>query len=219
MTHATKKDQNNLFHKKSKKIIAPSSLCLVADSLSDRTLGLSSMDDGLIFQGIEMHRGYIKLWRKLEDSAFFRDPAAFHVFTYLLIKAQFESDKYSCTFEGNHIYLQKGQWVTGRNCIAKAIGWPPSTVRNALKRLESKYHMITLKQDNKRTIVTLLNWDTYQNGFQKQDSERTTRGQQLDTNKELRIRECKEGGGPQISNPTKAQQHVLNELKKLRAMK
>lgn len=136
------------------------------------------------FPGLSMHRNWLKLWRKTEDSAVFKDTNAWHVFCYLLLKAQWKKDKYSCSFEGEQIYLQRGEVVIGRYLMAKALQMPPSTVRNSLTRLFQKYRIISLKTDNKRTIVTLLNWDTYQNEESKQDNERTTRGQQLDTNQE-----------------------------------
>lgn len=136
------------------------------------------------FESISLHRGYIQLWRKIEDSAIFRDSHAFHLFTYLLVKAQYQDEKYSCTFKGQQIYLQRGQVITGRYELSKAINLPPSTVRDTLKRLEEKYQSITLKSDNKATIITLLKWDTYQNGQRKTDNEPTSTRHQPDTKQE-----------------------------------
>lgn len=136
------------------------------------------------FEGVNVYRGYVCLWRKLEDSAIFRDTYAFHIFTYLLIIAQWKSDRYSCTFEGRKMYLEKGQAITGRYRIAKALNIPPSSVRDALQRLSEKYCCVSLKTDNKATIVTLLNWDTYQSVDSKTDINPTSTRHQPDTKQE-----------------------------------
>lgn len=159
------------------------------------------------FLGLQMHRGYIKLWRKLEDSAVFRDAHAYHLFSWLLIQAQYHSDKYSTSFKDGNLYLKKGECIFGRNIVADALQTPPSTIRNALDRLEEKYRIITTKKDNKRTIVTILNWDTYQQPDiktgQPEDNGRTTKGQQKDTNQEGK-KERKEEGKKELgaSRPT-----------------
>jgi hypothetical protein len=131
-----------------------------------------------------LHRGYVCLWRKIEDSAIFRDSHAYHLFSYLLVKAQYQDEKYSCTFKGYQIYLQRGQVITGRYELSKALNMPPSTVRDTLQRLCKKYGAITLKSDNKATIITLLNWDTYQNGNSNPDTQTTSRRHQPDTKQE-----------------------------------
>jgi len=155
-------------------------------ALGSQATGSSVRNGGALsfFPGVSMHRQWLKLWRKAEDSAVFTDSPAFHIFIYLLLQAQYRKERYSCMFEGHQIYLERGECVIGRYKVAKATGIAPSTVRNALQRLEKCYHIISTKTDNKRTIVSLLNWDTYQNTELKEDNGRTSSGQQVDTKQE-----------------------------------
>lgn len=170
--------------------LSTSEVCL---HLPTPTLGAQgSRDQGVLFLGLSVHRGYLLLWRKAEDSAVFRDTAAWHVFSYLLIKAQWQNEKYSCIYRGQHIYLKRGQVVTGRHQIANALNMPPSTVRNAITRLKLVYNIINVKSDNKRTIITLLNWGIYQNNEKKEDNGTTSEGQQKDTNQPLSIKHKEE---------------------------
>jgi len=149
--------------------------------------------------GIQMHNGYIKLWRKLQKSAIFKDSCALHLFIWILTEAQHLNNVYSTGFKDGSLYLSKGQMVFGRFKASENTGMSPSTVRNALKRLSSKYGMISTISDNKRTIVTVCNWDTYQNSKSKQDNERTTKGQQEDTKQECKNERMKEKDHSKVS--------------------
>lgn len=135
--------------------------------------------------GLEMHRGYIKIWRKLQDSSIYQDSYALHVFLELLLTAQRECDFYKTGFKQAEYSLKSGESVVGRHQLSKKLNIKPSNIRNALTRLEQKYRCILTKKDNKRTIVTILNWDTYQNLKFDADIKRTSKGHQKDTKQEL----------------------------------
>lgn len=70
---------------------------------------------------------------------------------------------------------------TGRMQLAMYFRLPESTVRNIIKRLESKYEVLTTNRTTKYTEIRLLNWDKYQKGISIEDNQRTTKGQPEDT--------------------------------------
>jgi len=161
--------------------------------------------------------GFVKLWRKLALSSVFQDPAAFHIFIYFLLKAQWDSETGKKIFiNGKEHIMKAGQLTTGRYQISEATSWPGSTVRNALERLRSKYQILDIEADNKKSLITILNWDSYQGSEtstgqlagQREDINRTTSGHYI---KNLRIKELKNNKNI-ITTETKKE--FLEELKK-----
>ncbi|MBR9802795.1 hypothetical protein GYB59_14400 [bacterium] len=81
-----------------------------------------------------------------------------------------------------------GQMLTGRDHIAAAMGWKPSSARNRLAKLE-EWGMIVTKKDSRGTLLTICNWQAYQveeiEKGQQKDSRRTTEGQPEDSPRTL----------------------------------
>lgn len=117
-----------------------------------------------------MHRGYVKLWRCIEDSGLVGQPTAFYLYSYLLLKATHKPK--SVVVGGSVFNLEPGEAVIGRNKISEATGLSVRQVRTALELLKKMY-IIASRTTNKCTIVSIVNWDTYQ-GNQEQS------GQQID---------------------------------------
>jgi len=106
-----------------------------------------------------MNRGYVKLWRKTIDSGLLQNAAALQVFTYCLLKA---SHKHTKMLVGTTpVTVEPGQVVTGRLAIAKECKLSEQNVRTALKLLEN-LEILTIKATNKFSLVSFVNWDTYQ---------------------------------------------------------
>lgn len=106
-----------------------------------------------------MNRGYVKLWRKTIDSGLLQNAAALQVFTYCLLKA---SHKHSKILVGTTpVDVEPGQVVTGRLAIAKECKLSEQNVRTALKLLEN-LEILTIKATNKFSIISFVNWNTYQ---------------------------------------------------------
>lgn len=95
-----------------------------------------------------MIRGWIKFWRKLLDNEVFHDPNAYKVFTYLLLTV----DK------------KTGMKKTARSWAAPELRMNGNTFYKALKRLETKYKIITILVTPKYSIISLINWKKYQDG-------------------------------------------------------
>jgi hypothetical protein len=130
-------------------------------------------------------RGYILLWRKALSSAAFQDPVTWKIFCWCLLRANYEPLPWDAT--GEEIKIERGQFVTGRFSAAKELKLHESTIYRNLKKLE-KFGAISLKSNNKYTVVTICNYESYQDPSfsieQPANNQRTTSEQPANTNKE-----------------------------------
>ena len=85
----------------------------------------------------------------------FTEPNTSHLFMYLLLSANYTTQKW----QGN--VIQRGQLLTKYSDIKDATGLSVHTIRTCLKRLE-KTKEITIESTNKYTIITVCNYDSYQ---------------------------------------------------------
>jgi hypothetical protein len=125
--------------------------------------------------------GWIKLHRKIEESSFYLDSRAVHLWTHLLIKAY--KFKGKAIFKGEEITVNPGQFVTGRKKLFKETGIDESKIQRVLK-LFTKCHMIEQQTSNLSRLITVLNWHEYQGDEQQMNNKRTTNEQQTNTIKE-----------------------------------
>lgn len=108
--------------------------------------------------------GWIKLHRKLlENPLWQHDRNAIHVFMTLLLLV----DK------------QKATWSGGRFQLAAVSGLKPTTMYQALRRLE-KAKMVTLSSNNKYSTITICKWKDYQSVGDRSDDNKMTTGRQQD---------------------------------------
>lgn len=115
-----------------------------------------------------MQRGYLKLWRKLIDWEWFQDSNTLHLFIYLLIKANYKDGRYM-----NHD-IKKGQVVFGRRSASETTGLTEREIRTSLSRLKST-NEATSKTTSKFSIITLCNFDTYNNELEGNDQQATSK--------------------------------------------
>jgi len=119
--------------------------------------------------------GWIKLHRKLLKNPIFRNPNLSHLFIYLLLRACHKEEH---VITGNQtVSLRPGQLLTGRFRISGATGLKPGSIHRYLTILQSE-HLIDMKVSNKFTIITVVNWTTYQfveiEGEQQMSNRRAT---------------------------------------------
>lgn len=148
-----------------------------------------------------MHRGYIKIWRKFEDSGIFKNLELFGFATYLIAKANHKTRK--TIFSGGLVTIERGQLVTGRLELSKNTGLSSSKVYRYLSTLKN-IDFLDIKSNNKYSIITICNYDKYQNSeidFEQQteqqsdnkpDSQRTASEQPANTSKECNTLSIKE---------------------------
>ncbi|ADD67430.1 hypothetical protein Dacet_0641 [Denitrovibrio acetiphilus DSM 12809] len=60
-----------------------------------------------------------------------------------------------------HIKLQRGQLLTTESTLMKDFGWKKSRLRTFFDKLQND-HMINKESDNKKTIITICNYDKFQ---------------------------------------------------------
>lgn len=134
-----------------------------------------------------MHRGYIKLWRKVFDNPYMRKPENLHLWVTLLFEATHKEVEY--VWNGRKIILQPGQFITGRKKLSTYTGLSESMVERSLKTFEIEQQIEQQKSSTSR-LITIINWDKYQNTEQQIEqpvnNERTTSEQPLNTKQEFK---------------------------------
>ena len=110
---------------------------------------------------------WIALHRKITEWRWYTVPNTFRLFVHLLIKANHE-DTY---WRG--VPVLRGQVFTGRKLLAEELDLSEQEIRTALKNLLQSE--ITIKSTSKYSVVTILNYDSYQHS--KQDNQPTSNQQ------------------------------------------
>jgi uncharacterized phage protein (TIGR02220 family) len=112
---------------------------------------------------MNLNGGYVKLFRKTLRSQVFANEGLFHLWVWCLLKASHKEEWVTMqTGSGQtEVKIGPGQFVYGRKAAAKELRAKPSTIRDRLKKLE-RIGNITTQPATHFTIVSIVNWDTYQ---------------------------------------------------------
>lgn len=144
--------------------------------------------------------GWIKLYRKLLEWEWFKNPPTLSVFLYLLLSANIENKKW------RGIVVKRGQVVASLEKISNATGLSIRQVRTAINHLETS-QSATKTSYSKYTVFTILNYDEYQeatqsstNKRQASDKQTTSKRQASDNN--IRIKEYKKERTKEDTPPT-----------------
>lgn len=148
----------------------------------ERTLrgsgGFFVMERGSVL--ITMSEGWIKLHRKFKDWEWFNNSEMVHLFIYLLLNANHEDGKW------RGIDIKRGQILTGLHTLNEHTKISIQKLRTCLSKLE-KTGEINKQTTNKYSIITIINYDSYQ-GYQqtnnKQPNKQLTNNQQATNNKQ-----------------------------------
>jgi len=131
-----------------------------------------------------MSQGWIKLHRKLLDNAISPKPDYAWLWVALLLLANHKDNEF--IWNNKKIIIKKGQLLTGRFELSKKTGISESKVYRILKYLEIE-QQIEQQTNNKYTIITIHNWEQYQETEQENEqpvnSQRTASEQPVNTNK------------------------------------
>lgn len=130
---------------------------------------------------------WIKLYRKLLQSPIFENEKALKVWIWCLIKATHTERE---QLVGQQIvHLEKGQFVTGRKVASEELKMKDRTVYDYFKLLE-QLSMISIKSNNKFSVITVEKWEDYQGietkKQQQSNNKSTTDQQQTNTNKNVK---------------------------------
>ncbi len=139
--------------------------------------------------------GYIALWRKSIDSSVFQNEGLWKLWCLCLMKANHKECWVSIDGILNPIKIEAGQFITGRFSLHKEYyrnkrknQKTPLTLWRWLQTLE-KLENLNIKTNNKYSIITIINWGSYQKGNkqneqlneQQTNNRRTTDEQQVNT--------------------------------------
>lgn len=118
--------------------------------------------------------GWIKIHRSLLDWEWYPDTNCVRLALHFLLKANFQPKKWQ------GITVGRGQLVTSRGQLSEETGIRQTTIRAALDKLVN-CGFITKSATNRYTIVTICNYDSYQQvydgcgaGCQPTDSQQIT---------------------------------------------
>jgi hypothetical protein len=129
--------------------------------------------------------GWIKLHRKiLENSFCLGGMNKLGFWVYLLLSASHKDQSF--VLGNTKIQIKQGQLLTGRKALAKQAGVSEGTIELWLDVLEKNLQQIVQQKTNKYRIITILNWDKYQDNKQQNDNKMTTEYQQNDTYKNVK---------------------------------
>ena len=118
--------------------------------------------------------GFILLHRKITEWEWYQNPNTFRVFLHCLLKANFTDGR----FEGKDI--KRGQFVTSLPSLSDQTSLSIRQVRVALDHLIMTGEL-TNKSFSKYRIITVVNYDKYQNDDRQNDSQMTDKRQTDDS--------------------------------------
>lgn len=112
-------------------------------------------------------QGWISLYRKIQNSFVWTNSDQLKLWLLILMKANHSENKF--LFNGEELSVSKGQMVTGVNVLASDFneGVKPvnrvagRTLWRWLKKFE-KEQMLSIESTSKYSVITVLNWDEYQ---------------------------------------------------------
>lgn len=108
---------------------------------------------------INITGGYIKLWRRMLNSPIWENHNLCRFWLYCLLKASHSKTEQLVGFQS--VELEPGQFIFGRKKAMEETGLSERTIRTCLKTLNS-IGKTTSKTTSKYTILTICNWEVYQ---------------------------------------------------------
>ena len=140
-----------------------------------------------------MQRGYIKTWRKAIDSGWLRNHRLWVFWSWCLLKASYK--EYDLVVGCQKIHLMPGDFVFGRRVAASELNMSEREIRTAVDSLKTSRN-IAVKTTNKYSIISVLNWDTYQQteniNDQQNDQQLTNKRPTTDHKQEVKNKRIKE---------------------------
>lgn len=138
-----------------------------------------------------MNRGYVKLWRKIEDSPVFQSEGLLKVFVWCMVKAN-HKDAWTGIKTGKgvtEVLVPRGSFIYGRDSASLQLGMKPSTIHDRMEKLK-KLQICDIQPNSHYSIVSIINWDTYQpeeeKGNRQPNRQPTPNQQATDTNKNVK---------------------------------
>ena len=117
-----------------------------------------------------MNEGFIKIYRQLLEWEWYTDVNTKVLFLHCLLKANYKTKKYQKNT------VKKGSFVTSLESLSKETGLTIRQTRTALEHLISTGEL-TNKSSSKSRIITVVNYDKYQDADKQNDKQTTSKRQ------------------------------------------
>lgn len=108
--------------------------------------------------------GFIQLHRKLLENPILKKPGLLQLFIYCLLKANHKTNEF--IFNDETIKIERGSFLTGRKILSKDLKCDESTIYKRLHVLEDLQYL-KISSTTKFSIVTIPNYDKYQNDLKR----------------------------------------------------
>lgn len=119
--------------------------------------------------------GWWKFHRQMfENPIVNKDSEYFYVWCWILTYAAYEEKR--VLFDGQDIVLEKGQLLTTTKHIATSLNINDSKVNRILKKLKIE-KQIDKQTSSRNTLITVLNWNLYQESDKQNDEQVTNKRQ------------------------------------------
>jgi hypothetical protein len=131
-----------------------------------------------------MNRGYVKVWRKISDAGWFKNHKLCTFWLWCLTKASHK--EYDMIVGCQQVHLMPGEFIFGRKAASKELRMSEQSIRTLLDFLKTTSN-ITIKVTNKFSIISIVNWNTYQveeNEINHQSNQRLTNKQPATNHKQ-----------------------------------
>jgi hypothetical protein len=131
-----------------------------------------------------MYRGYIKVWRKIADAGWLKNHKLCAFWLWCLLKGSHK--EYELIVGCQTVHLLPGEFVFGLKAASKDLKMGIQSIRTLLDFLKTSQNL-TIKTTNKFSIITIINWNTYQaeeNESNTQSNKPLTNNQQTTNNKQ-----------------------------------
>lgn len=127
-----------------------------------------------------MDNGWLKLHRKIAGKGYYKKSEYVHLWIHLILKANHQSAEWM--YKNEVFKIERGQMITSRKTLSKETGINESKIERILKTFKSEQQ---IEQQNLFTsrLITITNYEDYQNSEQQTNSKRTASEQQVNTNK------------------------------------
>lgn len=131
-----------------------------------------------------MNNGWVLIHRQICDNDYLWDDKPFtrgQAWIDLLLLANHE-DKYS---QKHNVLVMRGQRITSIRKLQDRWGWSNTKICDFLNSLQSA-SMLKIEKDTKKTVLTIVNYDFFQNQQKEKRHKNDTKTTQKHTNKELK---------------------------------
>tara|TARA_R110000787_G_C13379048_1_gene441645 strand:- start:552 stop:1373 length:822 start_codon:yes stop_codon:yes gene_type:complete len=129
-----------------------------------------------------LHRSLIKHW-------IYQEPEALKFWVTLLMEANWETK--TTLFNKKLITVERGQIVFGRKVYSKRLGISEMKLRRYLEMLTEE-GMINQQTTSRYTVITVLNYDQYQDKNQQTTSKQPAYNQHITTSKQVNNKTIKQ---------------------------